>query len=69
MSPEETSNVAPPDEEEGVWCIDSGEPQRIAKGPAAWRDEASDLTYSNLFNYKLERVFFDVNVFFSTTLG
>ena len=69
MSPEETSNVAPPDEEEGVWCIDSGEPQRIAKGPAAWRDEASDLTYSNPFKQEVERVWFDGKVVFATELG
>jgi hypothetical protein len=53
---------------EGRWAIDRGEP-RDAPASSPWRDDRSELTYSNPFGQEVERVWFEGRVVFAVELG
>jgi hypothetical protein len=60
--------AAPPEEEEGHWCIEDGRAERRPSGQPFRSDGTEDLTYSNPFNLEIERVWFDRKVVYAVEL-
>ena len=55
--------------EEGVWRLQRGEPRPVAKGKRYRPDGVENLTYSNPYRLKIERVWFDGKVVFAVESG
>jgi hypothetical protein len=56
-------------EEEGVWCITSGDLTRRARPETFRPDGIENLTYNNPYALEIERVWFDGKVVFAVETG
>jgi hypothetical protein len=59
----------PPDEEEGVWCIEGGDPTWRSRPETFRSDGVEDLTYNNPYALEIERVWFDGKVVYAVESG
>ena len=59
----------PLEEEEGVWCITSGDLTRRVRPETFRADGIENLTYNNPYALEIERVWFDGKVVFAVETG
>ena len=58
-----------PTEEEGVWCVSEGDPQRRPRVETFRADGTENLTYNNPYELEIERVWFDGKVVYAVESG
>ena len=58
-----------PTEEEGVWCVSEGDPQRRPRLKTFRSDGTENLTYNNPYELEIERVWFDGKVVYAMESG
>ena len=58
-----------PDEEEGHWCIEDGKPVRREPGAVYRPDGTVNLSYSNPYDLKVERIWFDGKIVYAIEQG
>jgi hypothetical protein len=63
------SSSVPPDEEEGIWTLQGGDPAARRSAETFRGDGVEDLTYDNPFGMEIERVWFDGKVVYAVELG
>ena len=63
------SQAIPPDEEEGVWCLQDGAPIKKPRADRYTPDGVENLTYNNPYDLEIERVWFDGKVVYAVEQG
>jgi hypothetical protein len=63
------SSSVPPDEEEGIWTLQGGDPAARRSAETFRGDGVEDLTYDNPFGMEIERVWFDGKVVYAIESG
>ena len=62
-------NEVEPEDEEGHWCIEEGEAIRRAPAAIYRPDGTVNLSYSNPYNLKVERIWFDGKIVYAIEQG